>query len=289
MKIGQGTRGEQSQPPEIPIWVMERKGSPTTAGVPPEVRALLDEGWIETRNLSEWLVVDQGRLAERVLVELGWGGLVARVREGLEGLEVSTAPRRLALIGRVLSEGMGKGSGRRSGFDALARHGSDVVRSWACHVVGSIDSLSLGQKLEWIRPLAADRNMSVREVSWMAMREPLMLELETGLELMESWSRETDPNLRRFASELTRPRGVWCRHITELKERPERGLPILEPMRSDGSRYVRDSVANWLNDASKTRPEWVRTVCERWRKESPTRETEMLVRRALRTILAEAK
>jgi 3-methyladenine DNA glycosylase AlkC len=263
---------------------MERKGASTTGGVPKEVRELLAEGLIETRNLSEWLVVDQGRLAERVLGDLGWDDLVRRVVEGLAGLEVSTAPKRLALIGRVLSEGLGTGRERRRGYEELAGHGSDVVRSWACHLVGMGVDLSLGEKLEWMRRLAGDGNMSVREVAWMAMREPLMMELELGLELLAGWSEEGDANLRRFGSELTRPRGVWCRHIAELKEEPEKGLPILEPLRSDGSKYVRDSVANWLNDASKTRPEWVRGVCGRWLEKSGTRETGMLVRRAMRTI-----
>jgi len=157
------------------------KGSSTTAGVPLEVRELLAEGLIETRNLSEWLVVDQGRLAARVLGDLGWDGWVTRVREGLEGLEVSTAPRRLALIGRVLSEGLGTGAKRRRGFEVLAGHGSDVVRSWACYLVGMGEGLSLGEKLEWMRRLAADGNMSVREAAWMAMREPLMSELDMGV------------------------------------------------------------------------------------------------------------
>jgi len=59
---------------------------------------------------------------------------------------------------------------------------------------------------------------------------------------------------------------------------------LLLPVRSDPSRYVQNATANWLNDASKSRPEWVRDVCERWARESPTKETGYIVRRALRTL-----
>ena len=61
-------------------------------------------------------------------------------------------------------------------------------------------------------------------------------------------------------------------------------MALLEPVRSDPARYVQNAVANWLNDASKSLPEWVRGVCERWTAESPTRETAWIVNRGVRTL-----
>lgn len=119
----------------------------------------------------------------------------------------------------------------------------------------------------------------------MFVRPFVAAELEQGLALLQAWVADSDPNVRRFAVEGTRPRGVWCAHIAALKERPELGLPLLEPVRADPSRYVQLSVANWLNDAGKSRPDWVEALCARWERESPAKETKWIVNRALRTLM----
>lgn len=77
-------------------------------------------------------------------------------------------------------------------------------------------------------------------------------------------------------------RGVWCKHTEMLEQNPALGSPILEPLKSDYSKYVRNSVGNWLNDASKTQSGFVRKLCRRW--ESETKETKYIVKKALRTV-----
>ena len=76
--------------------------------------------------------------------------------------------------------------------------------------------------------LAMDVNAGVREISWMAVRQDIERELAPAIRLLSAWTQASNDNLRRFASEATRPRGVWCKHLNPLKENPALGLPILE-------------------------------------------------------------
>lgn len=269
---------------EIPAHILKRKGSITTSGVPVAVQKLLNQGLIETVNLVEWLIVDQEFLSRNLFHDFGWSFLLDPLRKEFALLTTKTAPKKLELIGRVLSHFSADKTIFNDAYNKLKDHRSDVVRSWACMMNGQRAELSLGEKLNRIRPLAADKNPNVRESAWLALRPPIANELPEALRLLVMFSKNKDANIRRFASEATRPRGVWCNHIAELKENPEIGLPILEPLKSDSSKYVRDSVGNWLNDASKTKPDWVRELCCNWEKASPTLETAYIVRRALRTL-----
>jgi 3-methyladenine DNA glycosylase AlkC len=144
--------------------------------------------------------------------------------------------------------------------------------------------LNIKQKLQKIQPFAADKHFGVREISWLVVRPNIAKNLDESLKNLTAWTTNTDENIRRFASEATRPRGVWCEHIEELKQNPELGLMILEPLKSDKAKYVQDSVGNWLNDASKTQPDFVKNVCKKWEKESSTKETAYIIKKALRTI-----
>lgn len=166
----------------------------------------------------------------------------------------------------------------------LAMHRSDIVRSWAAYVIGLDDRLKLEQKLGDIRHFAKDANSGLREIAWMAVRPDINRQLGKAIKLLTHWIKDSDENVRRFASEATRPRGVWCKHIEALKVHPEMALPLLEPLHQDPSRYVQNSVANWLNDASKSRPDWVKEICAQWSKKSRSKETAYIVNRALRTL-----
>jgi 3-methyladenine DNA glycosylase AlkC len=147
--------------------------------------------------------------------------------------------------------------------------------------------LTLPEKLESVRRFAADPHFGVREMAWMAVRDEIAGDVDTAVRLLQAWVAHPDPNIRRFASEATRPRGVWCAQIETLKSEPWRGLPLLEPLHADTSRYVQNSVANWLNDAAKTQPDWVRDVCARWSRASTQAATQYIVRRAQRSIVAD--
>ncbi len=268
----------------VPDAILRRKGAKTTSAVPAEVRWLLNSGTIETVNLCEWLIVDHRTLASHVFPSQGWSGLLAGLEFGLSELKAPTAIKRTFAIGTLLANHLRALSAFRKALKTLQAHRSDTVRGWACVLIGRREPATLAERLTWIRPFAADNNAGVREIAWMSVRDSIASQLGEAFPLLSEWVRDPNERIRRFASEATRPRGVWCRHIQSLKEEPAMAMPLLEPLRSDDSKSVRDSVANWLNDAARSQPEFVRTTCRRWLQESNTPETRSLVRRAMRTL-----
>lgn len=261
-----------------------RTGAVRRSEIPPEVLAALNAGETETVNLVEWLAVDAGALLHNVAGPVGLdvrhpalSSVIARL--GNEGVL-----RRLELVGAAVRQALQDHPRRAEVFEALATHPSDIARSWACYAIKADGDLDLAERLDRARRFAADGNMSVREVAWGSCRPYVIAELDRALSLFEPWVRDEDANIRRCAVEGTRPRGVWCAHIRALKEDPVPGLRLLEPVRSDPSRYVQNAVANWLNDASKSHPDWVREVCARWSAASGGKETAYIVRRGLRTL-----
>lgn len=185
---------------------------------------------------------------------------------------------RMRVSGKALYEVHG-----RKGLATFASHPSDIVRGWASYMIGFIPNLEIQEYLRHIRPLADDPHSGVREWAWMAIRPHIAQQLLPAILSLEPWTRESSPNLRRFAIESTRPRGVWCEHIATLRQEPEIALPLLENVNQDPTKYVQDSCANWLNDASKSRPDWVRSLCASW-STSPNAATQRICTRAMRTL-----
>lgn len=234
---------------------------------------LIDSGQAETRTLGEGLKVDFARLAASL------DGMSASDVARIAEWKAVGVLRRMVLVADLLSARFGHDFGLR-----LATHRSDTIRGWAAYMLARDPAAGLAGALDALRPLADDPHFGVREWAWLAVRERIAADVEAAVGLLAPWAREPSERLRRFASEATRPRGVWCAHIRALRERPEMGLPILEPLAADPSRYVQDSVSNWLNDAAKDRPEWVRDLCARWSGLSPCRETARIVKRATRSL-----
>lgn len=251
-----------------------RKGACRRADISADVLAQLNRGEIEALTLSESLAIDFATLAKHTFPELP-----KAVHQAIENGMSLGIVKRMELLGLLLLEHVGFDQ-----IDKIREHPCDTVRGWACYVIGMAPKLTIKQRLQAIQPFADDPHYGVREWAWIAVRPALTIRLEESIDRLALWTSSASVNIRRFAAECLRPRGVWCKHIEELKTRPHLGLPLLEPLYEDAAKYVQDSVANWLNDASKTDPDWVREVCQLWQRQSASVATVRIVKRALRSV-----
>ena len=250
-----------------------RKGARRVSEVSRDLKALLEGGAIESATLVECLAMDLGVLLRAVFPDAAQS-----VYAQVDAMAETGIVKRMVSIGQLLWAQYGE-----EGVAYCRLHTSDMVRGWACFMLAT-SPMTLNDRLAAISALADDTHFGVREWAWLAMRPHLAAELDASIALLSAWTDSPSPNIRRFACESIRPRGVWCAHINVLKSAPEKALPVLEPLAMDSSVYVQDSVANWLNDAAKHQPEWVKATCARWLGVYPGAATQRICHRALRSL-----
>ena len=242
------------------------------ADIVPARLALLNAGSVASATLTEGLAIDFTQLLAATVPDIGAARLEQMRAQAAAGIT-----KRMALAAQLLLEA-------NADLAVLQAHPSDTVRGWACFAIAAQAGWSLPQQLAAMRPLADDGHFGVREWAWLALRPRLAAHLLDAIALLASWTADPSERVRRFACEALRPRGVWCAHIAQLKEEPQLALPLLQPLRVDPAVYVQDSVANWLNDAAKSQPDWVRSLCVQWLQESPNAATARICKRAQRSL-----
>ena len=136
---------------------------------------------------------------------------------------------------------------------------------------------------EWDLSLDALGRIGRRITGELAIRPFLAKDPERVLPYLKSWSKDESRQLRRLASEGTRPRLPWAMSLPRFKKDPRMILPLLEKLKDDESEDVRRSVANHLNDISKDNPDIALEVCAAWYGQSDN--TDRIVKHACRTLL----
>ncbi len=229
----------------------------------------LETGLCSSTNLMEILAIDFAKLWNNTFsehhftqVKLGSFGVVKRMSYcGEKILELKVMPMN------------------------FLSHPSDTVRGWVAFSIG-IRFENFTEAMNHIKPFANDSHFAVREWAWLALRHHVVSNPLEALKFFESWGESDKPNMRRFAVEITRPRGVWAKHIQLFKNQPWLAEDFLNMFVHEQNRYVQNSVANWLNDAAKTHKDWVQEFLDSWLKLSPTKATQYIVKRAGRSIKA---
>lgn len=100
---------------------------------------------------------------------------------------------------------------------------------------------------------------------------------------MASWAEHDNEHVRRLASEGCRPALPWGQALTSFKKDPLPVIRILEKLKADPSQYVRKSVANNINDISKTHPDLIVELVQDWYGENEY--TNWIVKHGCRTLL----
>ncbi|MCP3033308.1 DNA alkylation repair protein [Halobacillus sp. A1] len=136
---------------------------------------------------------------------------------------------------------------------------------------------------DWEESMQALRDVTEFSTSEFAIRSFLLKDLNQTLDQMFLWAEDDNEHVRRLASEGSRPRLPWGQTVPYLKEHPERLLPLLEKLLEDESLYVRRSVANHLNDVTKTHPQLVLDIVEQ--RKGHNENTDWILRHACRTLL----
>lgn len=100
---------------------------------------------------------------------------------------------------------------------------------------------------------------------------------------MAAWTGHGSEHVRRLASEGCRPRLPWGQALASFQRDPSPVLDILERLKADPSPYVRKSVANNLNDISKTHPGLVAETARAWYGKDA--RTDWILKHGCRTLL----
>jgi len=166
--------------------------------------------------------------------------------------------------------------------------GDPGFAGWTIWPVGeTVTTLALAQPEHFADGLGLLAELTPRLTAEFPIRRLLEHDLDAALPVIQGWTLDADPHVRRLASEGTRGFLPWAIRVRALLARPEATVPILDALYRDESDYVRRSVANHLNDLARQNPDLVVEVASRWLAE-PDENTAWVVRHGLRTLVKKA-
>lgn len=177
------------------------------------------------------------------------------------------------------------------GFAAVVRRaaaGDEPFSGWLIWPVTSAvasRAVEAGSTEAFDDALALLAELTPRLTSEFAVRTLLRHDLDRALRVIRTeWVGSDTADVRRLASEGTRPYLPWATRVPGILRDPAATIPILNGLYRDDSEYVRRSVANHLNDLSRDHADLVVATARAWL-DDPDGNTRRLVGRALRTLV----
>lgn len=135
----------------------------------------------------------------------------------------------------------------------------------------------------WALSMAALERYTQYSTAEFAVRPFIIKHEDRMMAQMAAWVEHDNEHVRRLASEGCRPALPWGQALTSFKKDPMPVLGILEMLKADPSLYVRKSVANNLNDISKTPPDLIAGLARDWY--GKNEYTDWVVKHGCRTLL----
>ncbi|MEX5636210.1 hypothetical protein [Parafrankia sp. FMc2] len=177
-------------------------------------------------------------------------------------------------------------------YAAFARTIREAARTPGFHgwliwpVTGAVAAKAVqeGSEAAFDDGMALLAELTGRLTSEFAIRPLLRHNLDRALAIIADWTDSEDADVRRLASEGTRPYLPWSVRVPQIIARPGVTIPILDRLYRDESEYVRRSVANHLNDLSRDAADLVTGAAARWLA-APDANTGRVVRHGLRTLV----
>ncbi|MCL2052352.1 MAG: DNA alkylation repair protein [Lachnospiraceae bacterium] len=136
---------------------------------------------------------------------------------------------------------------------------------------------------DWEISMGALERYTIGASSEFAVRPFIIKHEKRMMEQMLKWSKHENEEVRRLASEGCRPALPWGQALNGFKKDPAPILPILTQLKTDPSLFVRKSVANNLNDISKTHPGLIAKLAKDWY--GKDERTNWIVKHGCRTLL----
>jgi 3-methyladenine DNA glycosylase AlkC len=197
--------------------------------------------------------------------------------KGLDGLEMKA---RAMQIAGALEAGLPPDFAQAADVVEAAIDGG--LAGWALWGVGEFVARR-GQAMPQ-RALDVLRTMTQRFTAEFAIRPFIVNHPALSFATLARWTTDPVPQVRRLASEGSRPRLPWGLQLKGLIADPSPTLPLLEALLDDEDESVRRSVANHLNDIAKDHPALVAQWVERHLPEAPPARRALL-RHACRNLI----
>lgn len=135
----------------------------------------------------------------------------------------------------------------------------------------------------WELSMTALERITPYATAEFAVRPFIIKHPKRMMQQMSRWAKHDNEHVRRLASEGCRPQLPWGQALICFKEDPRPVLHILKQLKADPSLVVRKSVANNLNDISKTHPELIIDIAQDWYGQNE--HTDWIVKYGCRTLL----